>query len=193
MLLDNYYSFRLQTIPMGSLKAFLPIMAGLVGTTPDALYTRQRALVDLGLLTYKPGRGPGSGSPVSADNVAALLIALMTADTLQETDKRVKEMCFAAPAGRRRLCPWTKANTLQKALGCALELTNRDNFSFASFVIYRGKGAQLSYRHGGVSYGSIFNVTGRTTASRILIDARIDAPFFRQVSAALNAEIISSN
>jgi len=181
---------------MGSLKAFLPVLAGLVGTTPDALYTRQRALVELGLLTYKHGRGPGSGSPLSADNVAALLIAIMTADTLQETDKRVKEMCLSAPRGKRATCAWTDQRTLQKAVARAFEMEMSAPFSFLGLSVYRGKGARLAYRlPGGADeiLATSFDLSGKAKPSRIFIDAWIDAPFFRQLSAALHAEISNEN
>jgi hypothetical protein len=80
---------------MASLKAFLPEIAKVVGTTADALYSRQRALSGLGVLETVEGRGPGSGVALSSEAVAALIIALMTADSLHDTDERVRRACKA--------------------------------------------------------------------------------------------------
>jgi hypothetical protein len=80
---------------MASLKAFLPVLARILGTTPDALYSRQRALVNLGLLAIREGRGPGSGVELSADSVGVMLIACLCSDTLAGTDQRVVDICNA--------------------------------------------------------------------------------------------------
>jgi hypothetical protein len=80
---------------MASLKAFLPNVARAFGTTPDALYSRQRALIRLGLLPVLEGKGPGSGVLLTADTLAVLIIAILTADTLAETDQRVVALCEA--------------------------------------------------------------------------------------------------
>jgi hypothetical protein len=82
---------------MASLKAFLPKVADAFRTTPDALYSRQRALVRLGLLPVTEGKGPGSGVPLSADTLGVLIIALLAADTLAEVDDRVVRLCEAKP------------------------------------------------------------------------------------------------
>jgi hypothetical protein len=80
---------------MSSLKAFLPNVARAFGTTPDAVYTRQRALIGLGLLPILEGKGPGSGVLLTADALAVLIIAILAADTLSETDQRVVALCEA--------------------------------------------------------------------------------------------------
>jgi hypothetical protein len=82
---------------MASLKAFLPKVAVAFRTTPDALYSRQRALVRLGLLPVTEGKGPGSGVPLTADTLGVMIIALLAADTLAETDERVVRLCEATP------------------------------------------------------------------------------------------------
>jgi hypothetical protein len=82
---------------MVSLKAFLPKVAAAFRTTPDALYSRQRALVRLGLLPVTEGKGPGSGVPLTADTLGVMVIALLAADTLAETDERVVRLCEATP------------------------------------------------------------------------------------------------
>lgn len=83
---------------MASLKAFLPEIAKAFGTTADALYSRQRALVRLGLLPVTKGKGPGSGVPLTPDTFGVMLISLLAAETLAETDERIARLCEATPA-----------------------------------------------------------------------------------------------
>lgn len=82
---------------MKSLKSFLPQISGFLGTTPAALYERQRQLVRLGILTAEKGHGPGSGVKLSADGVAALLVALLVTDNLSDTDDRILRLLAAKP------------------------------------------------------------------------------------------------
>ncbi|MFB9262271.1 hypothetical protein ACFFWD_03665 [Bradyrhizobium erythrophlei] len=82
---------------MAGLKSFLPVMAEAFGTTADALYSRQRALTQMGLLPYVAGKGPGSGVPLTADSLGVMIIALMASDNLRDTDTRVKKLCEAPP------------------------------------------------------------------------------------------------
>jgi hypothetical protein len=85
--------------PTGGLKLYLPTLARMLGTTPAALYERQRALVRVGLLIPEKGRGPGSGVQIDAGgySVAWLLIAVLATDNLSETDQRVAEIARTAP------------------------------------------------------------------------------------------------
>jgi DNA-binding IscR family transcriptional regulator len=103
---------------MISLKAFLPELAGTFGTTPHALYERQRALVRLGLVETHRGRGPGSGAKLSADNVAGLVIALMLTENLSDTDARVGLLCKASP--RKATCPLTGSKDFRGAIAALL-------------------------------------------------------------------------
>jgi hypothetical protein len=86
---------------MISLKAFGPVLAEALGTTPAAIYERQRALVRLGLLPAPVGRGRGNGLPASAGAVAMIIIAMMVTDNLSETDDRVRSVAEAEYLGRR--------------------------------------------------------------------------------------------
>ncbi|WP_457492216.1 hypothetical protein [Tardiphaga sp. P5_C7] len=95
VVLDKHYFSPLYLSVMASLKSFLPVLAETFGTTPDALYSRQRALVRMGLLPSNEGKGPGSGVVLNADTLAVMLIAIMAADTLAETDGRVARLCEA--------------------------------------------------------------------------------------------------
>jgi len=85
---------------MASLKSFLYGMAPILGMTGAALYERQRVLISLGALEATPGRGPGSGVPLTADNVAAVLISVLAAENPSEIDKEIVNLCKARPSPR---------------------------------------------------------------------------------------------
>lgn len=116
-------------VVMISLKAFGPVLAEALGTTPAAIYERQRALVRLGLLPAPVGRGRGNGLPASAEAVAMIIIALMVTDNLSETDDRVGKM---AAAEHRRIqkrgmpkprCALTGERDFKSALVALLKMT----------------------------------------------------------------------
>lgn len=164
-------------------------MAKVVGTTADALYSRQRALVELGVLETVKGRGPGSGTPLNANSLAAMIIALMAADSLQDTDKRVTALCNAVPE-RGKLCPFTKKETLHSALAALLD-SNQLIGSFSYFSMSRPSMAQIGYGRPNKSLSSIFHAMPmqRGEVSAIQIIARIDTPIIRALSAMLHAEL----
>lgn len=103
---------------MSSLKAFLPALSDILRLSRDALHNRQRALVELGLLDVVPGRGPGSGAPLTATNVAGLLISLLAARELRDVDVEVVAIC------RAKMLPDRKSTsskpTFQEAVAEAL-------------------------------------------------------------------------
>jgi hypothetical protein len=82
---------------MAGLKTFLGRLSPLLGVTSAALYERQRVLVDIGLIKTRGGRGPGSGVPFTAENLAALVISVLATDSLSEIDQRVVDICNAQP------------------------------------------------------------------------------------------------
>jgi hypothetical protein len=82
---------------MAGLKSFLYGVAPILGVTGAVLYERQRALVSLGVLKAAKGRGPGSGVPLTAENVAAVIISVLATENLSEVDKRVVSLINAAP------------------------------------------------------------------------------------------------
>ena len=73
---------------MSSLKGYIPTLARILGTTPAALYERQRALVRAGLLVQSEGRGPGSGVSATAKAIGLLLISVLATDRLSEVEER---------------------------------------------------------------------------------------------------------
>jgi hypothetical protein len=80
---------------MISLKAFAPVLAATLGTTPAAIYERQRALIREKLLPAPTGRGRGHGLPATPETVAMIIIAMMATDNLSDTDSRVRKLARA--------------------------------------------------------------------------------------------------
>jgi hypothetical protein len=109
-----------------SLKAVIQGIAKAVGTTPAALYERQRALVRAGLLQSKPGRGPGSGVRATPESVAMLLISILATGNLSETEERSR--VIADLKSETKSCPITRKKTFAAALTTVLaseELSER--------------------------------------------------------------------
>jgi hypothetical protein len=105
---------------MASLKSFLYGLAPLLDMTGAALYERQRALTALGALDATPGRGPGSGVPLSADNVAAVIISVLAAENLSEVDKTVVDLMKARPFDVSRTVSIPRGTTFKTEVGRAL-------------------------------------------------------------------------
>jgi hypothetical protein len=105
-----------------SLKGYTPALARLLGTTPAALYERQRALVRAGLLDVGDGRGPGSGVRSTPASVAMLLIGVLAADGLAGAESRAATIAGAKPDGGE-CCPLTRRRTFAEALSYLLAAT----------------------------------------------------------------------
>ena len=107
---------------MISLKSFIPSACPHLGVSPAALYERQRALVRLGVLHGKEGKGRGSGVRLSADAVAALLASLLATDSLSEVADTIPLLNLKP---NEETCPLTKATTFWGALTYLLEIGPR--------------------------------------------------------------------
>jgi hypothetical protein len=82
---------------MIGLRTFLKHIADLCDEPFDTLYERQRELVRCGLLSVRGGRGPGSGVPLTADNLATFIVALLATDGLNDVGEKTKQICNAKP------------------------------------------------------------------------------------------------
>jgi hypothetical protein len=82
---------------MIGLKSFLSVISEFSDEPFDALYERQRELVRCGLLPVRPGRGPGTGVPLTAETLATFLIGLLAADGLSDLARRTAQLCGAKP------------------------------------------------------------------------------------------------
>jgi hypothetical protein len=101
LIVDVHHLFWYRPV-MASLKSFLYGMAPILGLTGAALYERQRALVNLGALEATAGRGPGSGVPLTADNIATVLISVLAAENLSDVNDSVVALCQATPRSLAR-------------------------------------------------------------------------------------------
>lgn len=158
---------------MNSLKAFLPYVSTALGGGPLSvakLYERQRALVRLKVLSASPGRGPGSGVALIADNVAALIIALAATDNLSDTDERVVKLCKASPTFKK-VCPFTGATTFRSALGIVLASYEKAKALEYVGVDRQDLSASIGYRVGRRSMSSPFN-SPRTPSATVGITTR---------------------
>ena len=120
---------------MISLKSFIPLACPHLEVSPAALYERQRALVRLGVLHGKEGKGRGSGVRLSADAVAALLASLLATDSLSEVADTIPLLHLKANEGT---CPLTNATTFWGALTYLLE-SDPDEGAFPYFIEVRRK------------------------------------------------------
>ena len=82
---------------MAGLKSFLNVIASFSDEPFDALYERQRELMRCGLLPIRPGRGPGSGVPLTPETLATFLIGLLATDGLSDLARRTAQLSAAKP------------------------------------------------------------------------------------------------
>jgi hypothetical protein len=80
---------------MSSLQASIAPLSKILGLSPHALYERQLALASKGLLPARTGRGPGSGTPLSAETVAVLLISMLATDGIKDSAEATRVLCDA--------------------------------------------------------------------------------------------------
>jgi hypothetical protein len=131
---------------IGGLKAYLPRLAEIIGSTPASLYERQRALLRLGLLSAQPGRGPGSGVKLSADSLAVMIISILATENLSDIDKRVVRLCNARPTPGPT-CNVTSARTLRQAVATVLSTPSfsREGDRLIGLSVDRPHVAQISF------------------------------------------------
>lgn len=116
-------TFLGRIIMAGSLKAYVPVLAWRLGTTPAALYERQRTLVRDGILPHRGGRGPGSGVQLGPYQVALLLLAVLATDSLTETGEKVRILATAKSNAKGAICPLTGESTFVAAVARVLDPT----------------------------------------------------------------------
>src|SRR4051812_41014393 len=82
--------------PYPSLRVFGEKLASILGSTPDAIYERQRSLVRAGLLELA-GRGRKGGTKATPRNIALLLIAFLASDSPVDAGTRAKKLAAMKP------------------------------------------------------------------------------------------------
>ena len=166
-----------------SLKAYAPLLAWRLGTTPAALYERQRALVREGMLDQSAGRGPGSGVQVGLYPVALLLVAVLATDSLSETAERVRIFAAAKAIAANGLCPLTGQQTFVEAVARVLDRGQPHWRKIQCITVHRTSG------HGVIASRDLSR-TDSIFAAQVPIDAKLRASTRLEVNAMLTSELI---
>ncbi len=168
----------------GSLKAYAPRLAWRLGTTPAALYERQRALVRDGMLDQSEGRGPGSGVQVGPYPVALLLVAVLATDSLSETAEKVRIFAMAKSTAAGGRCPVTGEQIFVEAVASVLDKGQPHWRKIQSITVRRTSGRGL------IAYGDNFSDTDSIFAAQVPIDAKLRASTSLVVNAMLTRDLI---
>jgi hypothetical protein len=177
-------------VMIGSLKAYAPLLASRLGTTPAALYERQRALVRAGLLAQPEGRGPGSGVPVRPYEVALLLIAVLATDSLSDTSDKARLVSRARSNASDNVCPFTGEQTFVEAVARVLDMSHDQWREIVSITVHRTTGAgSISYK-GDLHLGSSFFSALRRApqfrgAATFMVDASLTRDLIIQIALDL--------
>jgi hypothetical protein len=174
-----------RAIMASSLKAYAPLLAWRLNTTPAALYERQRALVRDGILEQPEGRGPGSGVQLGPYPVALLLLAVLATDSLSETAEKVRIFATAKSIAADGFCPLTGEATFVEAIARVLDMAHHQHWrKIVNVTVHRTRGSGLiKYEDSGGSTDSVF-------ATRLRIDPKLRAPTKLMVDAVLTRDLI---
>ncbi len=168
----------------GSLKAYAPLLAWRLGTTPAALYERQRALVRDGMLDQRTGRGPGSGVQAGPYPVALLLVAVLATDSLSETAEKVRIFAAAGASTADGLCPLTGERTFVEAVARVLDKDQPHWRKIQSITLRRTSG------HSVIASGDDLGRSDSMFAAQIPMDGKLRAPTRLVVNAMLTRDLI---
>lgn len=179
---------------IGGLKSYLPRLAEIVGSTPAALYERQRALTRLGLLTAQEGRGPGSGIKLSADSLAVMTISLLATENLSEVDKRMVRLCNARPV-EGSSCAITGAKSFRQAVTILLSdpSFSREGERLIGFSVEQYQAASIAYFEKGTKsrYTRFETSEGSKRPRMITREARATAELVRIMVDDLSALLVA--
>ena len=141
---------------MTSLKTYEISLARLLGTTPAALYERQRSLVRAGLLdTGEQRKGPGGGVRTTAESVAILLIGVLSTDSLGEAETRAPDIADAVPLGGGQ-CTLTGMRSFRDAFAAILTSRAQSARVIEVSVSRTASRATIHYREGRTTRTSEF-------------------------------------
>lgn len=176
---------------MSSLKGFIPALARLLGSSPSALYERQRALVRAGLLTSESSqsRGPGSGVRATAPAVAMLLIAVLATDNLSETEERATAVASGELQANKP--PFTHLPKFKDALAAILMQEGLCRQIEEVRVSRTAGRALVRFKKTSKFSAAVFEF-GIAGGAGVLIEASIGADILRQINHDLDAIIESS-
>ena len=177
-------------IMTGSLKAYAPVLAWRLGTTPAALYERQRTLVRDVILHHPGGRGPGSGVQLVPYQVALLLLAVLATDSLTETGKKVKILAKAKSTADNGICPLTGESTFAEAVARVLDPTCDHWRGIVSITVHRTEGiGVISYNEALRSGGSVFAGPKQRGQLGAPTRLRVDATLTRDLIIAIAIDL----
>jgi hypothetical protein len=177
---------------MAGLKGYIPALARLLGTTPAALYERQRALVRAGLIEAEEGRGPGSGVRATPKTVALLLIAELCTTVLGEVPQRTRALARAKPVMGK--CHFTRADTFLSAFSAVLFSYGMADRVTEIVISRRDETAHIRYRN--YLPASIEEATSSSTSSfigkakdGIRIQAVIETALLQKIASDVQAMV----
>lgn len=174
----------------GSLKAYAPVLAWRLGTTPAALYERQRTLVRDGTLHHPGGRGPGSGVQLGPYHVAILLLAVLATDSLVETGGKVRVLAKAKSTADNCICPLTGESTFAEAVARVLDPTCDHWRGIESITVHRTDGiGVISYKEALRGGGSVFAGPKQRAQLRAPTRLRVDAILTRDLIIAIAIDL----
>ena len=165
---------------MSSLKGYTPALARHLGTSPAALYERQRELVRSGALDAGDGRGPGSGVRATSPSVAMLLIAVLATDSLSETGEMVGLLAKAKTASEFYLFKGTKTlvDTLAFMLTSKVWSSKIEQIS----IVRTHRIAVVQYREGGKLKSAEFHANAPSPDFVLRIEAALPGKAFRAIA-----------
>jgi hypothetical protein len=108
-------------LKMTALKTYFPTLAERLGESAVKYNQWLQALVAAGVLSPRPGLGPGSGVELSGRSLATFLLAVLASDSRSEAVARAKELVRYVPAEKRGRCQFTGATNLRDAIATVLE------------------------------------------------------------------------
>jgi len=173
-----------RTVMASSLKAYAPLLARRLRTTPAALYERQRALVRDGILEQSAGRGPGSGVHAAPYPVALLLVAVLATDSLSETAEKVKIFAPAESTEADGHCTLTGEPTFVEAVASVLDRGKPHWRKIQSITVRR------TSEDGVIAYGDNLSHTDSRFAAQVPLDAKLRASTSLVVNAMLTRDLI---
>lgn len=165
---------------MSSLKGYTPALAGHLGTSPVALYERQRELVRSGALEAGDGRGPGSGVRATSPSVAMLMIAVLATDSLSETGEMVGLLAKARTTSG--VHPFKETKTLVDTLAFILTSKVWSSRIVQISIVRSQRIAVVQYRDGRKIKSVEFHPSAAAQASVLRIEAALPGAAFRAIA-----------
>jgi hypothetical protein len=165
---------------MSSLKGYTPALARHLGTSPAALYERQRELVRSGALDAGDGRGPGSGVRATGPSVALLIIAVLATDSLSATGETVGLLAKAKTTSDAH--PFKGTKTLVDTLAFILTSKAWSSRIVQISIVRTQRIAVVQYREGGKLKSAEFHLSGPPPDSVLRIEAALPGDAFRAIA-----------